>query len=74
VRWNLQWPVRFLILLIFLPTLQQHRLVPGLHLGRIDVSDHFVFIDCERSPIEAGRLYGLCSEFFMGDRLTNEFC
>jgi len=58
---------------MFLPTLQQHRLVLGLHLGRVDVSDHFVFVACGRSPIEAGRLYDLCSEFFMGNRLTNEF-
>jgi hypothetical protein len=55
---------------MFLPTLQQHRLVLGLHLGRVDVSDHFVFVACGRSPIEAGRIYDLCSEFFMGDRLT----
>jgi len=60
-------------LLIFLPTLLQHRLVLSLHLGRIDVSDHFVFIACGRAPIEAGRLYDLRGEFFMGDRLTNEF-
>ena len=61
-----------LICLVFLPTLQQHRLVLSLHLRRIDVSDDFVFVACGRAPIDAGRLYDLFSEFFMGDRLTNE--
>ena len=63
---------RPLIYLIFLPALQQHRLVLSLHLGRIDVSDDFVFVARGRAPIDAGRLYDLCSEFLVGDRLTNE--
>jgi hypothetical protein len=58
--------------LTFLPTLQQHRLVLSFHLGCVDVSDDFAFVACGCAPIKAGRGYDLCSEFFKGDRITNE--
>ena len=63
---------RPLIYLIFLAALQQHRLVLSLHIRRIDVSNDFVFVACGPAPIDAGHPYDLCSEFLMGDRLTNE--